>query len=81
MIYMGGGWKPKGWHYYIAMWSLGFYGYGQKEADREFQGMNQDTVYVNFAGISPHQVKSFFMISKMDIWQILFLVIKKLSKL
>ena len=36
-------------------------GYGQTEANREFQGMILDTVFVNFAGISPHQLKSFFM--------------------
>ena len=37
-------------------------GYGQTEAaNREFQGMILDTVFVNFAGISPHQLKSLFM--------------------
>ena len=56
------------------MWSLGFYGYGQKEADRELQGMILDTVLVNFAGIASEIV--LYDIKAKRIWQILFLIVK-----
>ena len=37
-------------------------GYGQTEAaNREFQGMILDTVFVNFAGISAQQLKLIFL--------------------